>query len=71
MSLFGRETHGAALAAERSQEFSENLTRAPHVAGFIKMALIALFPWLIFPIVAGHWRILFWWMLGYLLRPTE
>jgi len=65
MSLFGRETHGAVLAAERSQEFSENLTRAPHVAGFIKMALIALFPWLIFPIVAGHWRILIWWMLGY------
>ena len=65
VSLFGRETHGAVLAAQRSQEFSENLTRAPHVAGFIKMALIALFPWLIFPIVAGHWRVLVWWMLGY------
>ena len=65
MSIFGRQTHGAALAAQRSQEFSENLTRAPHVAGFIKMALIALFPWLIFPIVAGHWRVLVWWMLGY------
>ncbi|MGE0175137.1 MAG: hypothetical protein AB7T49_20245 [Oligoflexales bacterium] len=65
MSLFGRDTHGAALAAQRSQEFSENLTRAPHVAGFIKMALIAIFPWLIFPIVAGHWQVLMWWMLSY------
>jgi len=65
MSVFGRDTHGAALAAQRSQEFSENLTRAPHVAGFIKMAMIAIFPWLIFPIVAGYWRILIWWMLGY------
>lgn len=65
IGLFGRETHGAALAAQRSQEFSENLTRAPHVAGFIKMSLIALFPWLIFPIVAGYWRVLVWWMLSY------
>ena len=52
----GRGGHGAALAAERSQEFSENLSRAPHVAGFIKLALIALFPWLVFPVVAGHWQ---------------
>ncbi len=65
MSLIGRETHGAALAAERSQEFSENLTRAPHVAGFIKLCLVALFPWLVFPIVAGHWKILIWWFTAY------
>lgn len=65
-SLFGRDTHGAVLAAERSQEFSENLSRAPHVAGFIKMALIALFPWLVFVVVAGHWRILVWWSLAYM-----
>lgn len=65
MSLFGRSTHGAALAAERSQEFSENLTRAPHVAGFIKMSLIALFPWLVFPLVAGYWRVLVWWVVSY------
>ena len=61
----GREGHGASLAAERSQEFSENLARAPHVAGFIKMALIALFPWLVFPVVAGHWRVLGYWSLTY------
>ena len=65
MSIFGRERHGAALAASRSQEFSENLTRAPHVAGFIKLALIAIFPWLVFPIVAGRWRVLVWWMAAY------
>lgn len=64
-SIFGRESHGASIAAERSQEFSENLTRAPHVAGFIKLGLIAIFPWLVFPIVAGYWRVLIWWMLGY------
>jgi hypothetical protein len=60
-----QEWHGASLAAERSQEFSENLSRAPHVAGFIKLAMIAIFPWLVFPIVAGYWRVLLWWMLGY------
>ena len=65
MSLVGKEYHGAALAAERSQEFSENLTRAPHVAGFIKLCLIAVFPWLVFPIVAGYWRILVWWFVAY------
>lgn len=65
-SMFGgREGHGAALAAERSQEFSENLTRAPHVAGFIKLCLIAIFPWLIFPVVAGYWRVLLLWWLVY------
>jgi hypothetical protein len=65
MSIIGNDMHGAVLAAQRSQEFSENLTRAPHVAGFIKMSLIAIFPWLVFPIVAGKWRILIWWFAAY------
>ncbi len=56
---------GAALAAKRSQEFSENLARAPHVAGFIKMCLIALFPTLVFLIVAGYWRVLWYWFMIY------
>ncbi len=56
---------GASLAAERSIEFSENLSRAPHVAGFIKMILIAAFPWLLFFVVAGYWRVLFYWFLIY------
>ena len=56
---------GAWVNAERSQEFSENLARAPHVAGFIKMFLIAAFPWLIFAVVAGYWRVLIQWWLIY------
>ncbi len=62
----GRENHGASLAASRAQEFSENLTRAPHVAGFTKLCLIAFFPWLIFPVVAGYWRSLLFWFFLYL-----
>lgn len=57
--------HGAALAASRSLEFSDLLARAPHIAGFIKMAAIALFPWLLFFVVAGYWRALVYWFLIY------
>ena len=57
--------HGASISAKRAQQFNENLTRAPHVAGFIKMGLIAIFPWLVFPIVAGFWRILLYWFVAY------
>ena len=63
--LSGGSLQGAWVSAERSQEFSENLARAPHVAGFIKMFLIAAFPWLIFFVVAGHWRVLLQWWLIY------
>jgi len=61
----GKSLQGASLAAKRSQEFSENLARAPHLAGFIKMALIAVFPWLIFFVVAGHWKVLVSWYMIY------
>lgn len=61
-----RDYHGASLAASRSQEFSENLARAPHVAGFIKMLVVASFPWLLFFVVAGYWRVLIYWFLVYL-----
>jgi len=65
--LFGGDKfQGAAVAASRSQEFSENLARAPHVAGFIKLLIIASFPWLVFFVVAGYWRVLFYWFLMYL-----
>lgn len=63
--LSGGDLQGAWVAASRSQEFSESLARAPHVAGFIKMFLIAIFPWLIFFVVAGHWRVLTQWWLIY------
>lgn len=62
----GSDGHGAALAAERAQEFSDNLSRAPHVAGAIKMVLIFIFPWLVFIIVAGYWRVLIYWFAIYL-----
>jgi hypothetical protein len=61
-----KELHGSSMAAERAQQFSENLSRAPHIAGFIKMLLIAAFPWLIFAVVAGYWRVLAYWFLIYL-----
>ncbi len=63
--LGGGEFMGAWVAAERSQEFSENLARAPHVAGFIKMLLIAIFPWLLFLVVAGRWKVLLTWWVVY------
>ena len=56
---------GASLAAKRSAEFSEALARAPHIAGFIKMFAIALFPWLIFFVVAGRWKVLVYWFVIY------
>jgi hypothetical protein len=67
LSVFGfKDYQGASLAASRSQEFSENLARAPHVAGFIKMLIVASFPWLLFFVVAGYWRVLVYWFLVYL-----
>ncbi|MBS1983569.1 MAG: hypothetical protein JST16_05295 [Bdellovibrionales bacterium] len=60
-----KDMQGAALAASRSLEFSELLARAPHIAGFIKMAAIAVFPWLLFFVVAGYWRALVYWFLVY------
>lgn len=67
LSIVGmKDYQGASLAASRSQEFSENLARAPHVAGFLKMLIVASFPWLLFFVVAGYWRVLIYWFLIYL-----
>ena len=60
-----RDLQGASEAAMRSQEFSEHLARAPHVAGFIRMLLVAVFPWLMFFVVAGKWRVLLVWFWIY------
>ena len=66
LSIFSNgQLQGAWSAATRSQEFSDNLARAPHIAGFIKMCLIAVFPWLLFFVIAGHWRVLTYWWLMY------
>lgn len=67
LGLFGQgDLYGAALTAKRSQEFSENLQRAPHVAGFVKMVLIFIFPWLVFFVVAGRWKVLIYWYALYI-----
>lgn len=63
--VMGKEYHGAPLAASRAQDFSENLARAPHVAGFLKMVAIFVFPWLMFFVVAGRWKVLVYWFLIY------
>ena len=65
LSLAGfKDLQGASMAATRAQEFSENVARAPHIAGFIKMLAIAAFPWLLFFVIAGYWRVLvYWWFI--------
>lgn len=60
-----RDVQGASEAAKRTQAFSEHLARAPHVAGFIRMILTAAFPWLMFFVVAGKWRVLIVWFWVY------
>ncbi|MCB9061477.1 MAG: hypothetical protein H6622_08150 [Halobacteriovoraceae bacterium] len=61
----GDGIHGSALAAKRSEEFNQLLSRAPHVKGFITLLLVALFPLLIFPVVAGKWKWIVFWFLTY------
>ncbi len=56
---------GGSIAAQRAEEFNQNLTRAPHVAGAIKMVLIFIFPWLVFLVVAGNWKVFVYWYLAY------
>ncbi len=56
---------GSALTAERAEKFSEYLQRAPHLKGLVKMFLIAIFPWLVFLVVAGRWKIVFSWFAVY------
>lgn len=66
LSIVGQsDKHGAATAAEKSQEFSELLQRAPHIKGFTKLALIAIFPWLVFFIIAGRWKVIVFWAALY------
>lgn len=67
LSLLGkRNLKGASVAAARSQELSDHLARAPHVAGFLKMLLVGFFPVLVFFMAAGKWKPLIWWWLTYL-----
>ena len=67
LSLLGRrDLKGASVAAKRSLELSDHFARAPHVAGFLKMFLIAFFPILVFFLAAGHWKPVVWWWFTYL-----
>ena len=59
------DARGAATAATKAQEFSELLQRAPHIKGVVKMTLIAIFPWLVFFVIAGRWKILIYWTAVY------
>ncbi len=55
---------GVVTANERAERFANDLSRAPHIAGFIKMILIMIFPFLVFFVVAGRWKIIiYWWMI--------
>lgn len=66
MNLVGMEEHvGAQLVAKRASQFSDNLQRAPHVKGVIKMILIAFFPWLVFLVAAGRWKVILGWYVVY------
>ena len=59
------DARGAASAADKAQEFSELLQRAPHIKGVVKMTLIAIFPWLVFFVIGGRWKILIYWTALY------
>lgn len=63
VSLFyGEHLEGANLTAERALQFNEYLKRAPHLKGMVKLFLIGIFPWLIFFVFAGKWKIIVsWW----------
>ncbi|MFK7823640.1 MAG: hypothetical protein AB8G05_05760 [Oligoflexales bacterium] len=66
LSLFGKKNQvGAVLTAERAEKFSEYLQRAPHLKGMVKMFLILIFPWLVFFVIAGRWKILVAWFALY------
>jgi len=66
LTAIGRkDLRGVTLAAARSQELSDHLARAPHIAGQVKLFLIGFFPILVFFLAAGKYRPLFWWWLAY------
>ena len=66
LSLIGQKDQvGAVLTAKRASQFSEYLQRAPHLKGLVKLFLIAIFPWLVFFVVAGRWKVLVSWFALY------
>lgn len=65
LSLFSGDQRGVFIAGQRAEALSQNMARAPHVAGFIKMFLFAVFPWLVIPVLLGYWKIIIWWLKIY------
>lgn len=66
LHLFGLgELSGIGTATSRAEQFSNDLSRAPHIAGFIKMILIMIFPFLVFFVVAGRWKVILYWYMIY------
>lgn len=67
LSMIGQEDQvGAVLTANRAEKFSEHLQRAPHLKGLVKMLLIFIFPWLVFFVVAGRWKVILAWYVLYI-----
>ena len=65
LSLFSGDQRGVFIAGQRAEELSQNMSRAPHVAGFLKMFLFAVFPWLVIPVLLGYWKVIIWWLKVY------
>lgn len=66
LSIIGQKDQiGASLTAERAEKFSEYLQRAPHLKGLVKMFLIFIFPWLVFFVIAGRWKVIIAWFALY------
>ena len=52
-------------ARKKAKEYESAERLAPHFIGFVKMILIAIFPFLVFPMVMGHWRVMIFWTLAF------
>ncbi len=61
----GPDTKANEAMRKKAKEYESAERLAPHFIGFVKMILIALFPFLVFPLVLGHWRIMALWSLAF------
>lgn len=66
MSFLGlEELEGINTTANRALQFNEYLKRAPHLKGIVKLFLIGIFPWLIFVVIGGRWKVILAWSAIY------
>ena len=61
----GTASRGTSEAINRSHKFSEHLARSPHISGLIKLAMVVIFPFLVFFVIAGYWRVMVYWLIIY------